>query len=113
MKTRTAIDVGLVLTLVMAIAGGYWVIGPFIHWPGEIFGDYDPADLIRRLFPIHIVNPSWIRAAKDDVDMMWCFAEVKARAAVVVVGWLALMTGFVVWVRHTRSGIRRAQLPQP
>jgi hypothetical protein len=110
MKTRNAILTAMALTLGAAVAGGFWALSPFIFYPIEILGDYDPVQLIRKLFPIHIVDPSWIHAAKDDLDMMWCFAEFRARAAIVLAAWLVAMTVLIIRVWRGRSAIHSVQL---
>ena len=109
MKTRNAIFSAIGLTLGWVLTGGYWALGPFRYWPIEIFGEHDDVVLIRSLFPIRIVDPNWVHASKDDFAVMWCIAEYKARAAIVLVSWLALLIAFIFWVRRTRSAINSAQ----
>ena len=109
MKTKHTVLTGIALTLGIAAAGSWWALGPFRYSPMEILGEYDEIQLIRSLFPVRIIDPSWIHVAKDDLDMIWCFAEFKARAGVSLIVWLAALIGFFVWVRHTRSAINSVQ----
>ena len=75
----------------------------------SILGEHDDIALIRSLFPVHIVDPSWIHAPKDDFTVMWCFAEFKARAGISLIVWLGVLIGFFCWLRRRRAAINSVQ----
>ena len=67
------------LAFASLVGSSLWVPNPIVRWPISILGDHDERELIRGLFPVHIVNPDWINPSDSDVTSRWAFAEVMAR----------------------------------
>jgi hypothetical protein len=86
----------LLLAAVVAgvLLGGPWAVRPFLSPPQGLHPTgWTYAQLIRDRYPVHLVDPAWLRN-----DLYWSFAETAARIAVVAVG---AIFGFAL-IRFTR-----------
>jgi len=82
--TRAAI---ICLAVACLVGSSLWVPNPFVRWPISILGDHDDRQLIRELFPVHVVNPDWITSGGMDITGRWCIAEAMARGVLVAGMW--------------------------
>jgi hypothetical protein len=104
---RSTLMLLLLLTTWAAMAAAFvWALAPFLTpmvYPYP--SDWTEADLIRHVWPFHLVPPEWGSTSPD--YMQWMAAEIKARLAVVFLGWLGGIT-FVI-----RRYIRSHKTPVP
>jgi hypothetical protein len=107
MKKSTLMLLLLLITWAAMAVAFFWALAPFILTPlSYLFpSDWTDADLVRHLWPCHLVPPEWVSAPPDYGQ--WVVAETKARLAVVFLGWLVSIT-FIV-----RRYIRSHKKPVP
>jgi len=121
MKTLRFTLVGLVISIAAILAGAGWAINPIWRWPITFAGGRDEAETIRMVFPVHIINPTWIHdQRKEYVEWAWKVAETKARLVLLLVGWFAALIVDFRWavgglaainpVQRTRADARAADL---
>jgi len=91
MKKSTLMLLLLLITWAAMAAAWFWALVPFLTPMVYPFpSDWTEADLIRHLWPFHLVQPEWVSTPPD--YMQWTMAETKARLAVVLLGWLVSIT---------------------
>jgi len=89
--------------------GALWAPGPITQWPISILGHHDKRELVRELFPIHIVRPEWISPVDDVFSFRWGVAEILARCAIVGSAWAF---GLIIIHRLTRQISAANKAPQ-
>jgi len=73
-----------------------WGFSPVLNQPQGIYsGSYE--DLIRRVFPHHLVSPESVLPGQ-----IWALEETKARAGVVLLGWLVGLISVFIWARRKK-----------
>jgi len=91
----------LVLTTLAALAVAFfWALAPLLTpvWHLSEIGSTD-ADLVRELWPFHLVQPEWVSTPPDYIR--WAQAETLARGIVVFLSWAT--TAILLERRYLRS----------
>jgi hypothetical protein len=89
----------VILAFSSLLVGALWAPGPITRWPFSILGHHEERELVRDLFPLHIVRPEWISPVDDQFTGRWAVAEIVARCAIVALGWAL---GLIIIHRSTR-----------
>jgi hypothetical protein len=82
------------ITISVWYVGWHWSLAPFTHWPHSVVsnGSESQSDIIKRVMPMHLINPEWLHSKKpDDLTVTWMMAEQKARIVVVFTGWFIVL----------------------
>lgn len=89
----------ILLTASCCAATWFWGIRPLREPPrGLSQVSTTESDLIKSRYPIHLVNPAWLRTDKDQmITGVWIFAELKARLAVILFLWFAGLLLVYAW----------------
>jgi hypothetical protein len=85
----------VVVVTAFAAVALLWVVKPVFEPIG--LRRYDTTALIRRTFPIRLVQPQWI-ADQTNLYFEWSVSEARARFLLVVVCWVATCVT-IVYVR--------------
>jgi hypothetical protein len=104
---RTVVQKSLIVAVatVLAIAFlWFWAMIPLTAG-GPFFGSRDDPALIRRYFPMRVVQPEWIHG-KHSLLMDWTFAETRVRSSIVLILWLACTVAIVYGYRRARQSQR-------
>ena len=98
------------LAFVALVVSGTWGTAPFTRWPISVLrGAETDAQLVRRFFPRHIVNPDRFQG-NANAHAAWAQAETEVRLGIIWAGWLALIvTGAVLDRKAGRREPRRGQ----
>lgn len=68
------------LIIFTILIGSLWFPDSITCWPIVTFGKIDDIVFINRLFPIHIINPQWLKTLYPaDFSVCWRVAELFAR----------------------------------
>jgi len=109
---RTGSSSGLLIKLILVTVAvpvaAYCLVGS-VNISG--LSDYNAtaADIVRERCPIHLVPVAWV-SGHDQADVLfnWCFAEIKARLAALLVLW-GFSVGFFIsqnWRRRKIGAFR-------
>ena len=79
----------LLITWAAMAAAWFWALVPFLTPMVYPFpSDWTEADLIRHLWPFHLVQPEWVSSPPNYDYGQWLQAELLARLSVVFLVWV-------------------------
>jgi hypothetical protein len=91
----------LAVTSAALVVAWLWAVAPvtapllYIHSSG-----WTDADLVRRIWPVRLIQPEWVSSPPQYDYLRWTQAETLARLSVVFIAWIASVGWIVRTSRH-------------
>jgi hypothetical protein len=97
MKRNFTMMIVTVATVAAAVAIGFWALRPLGFASYLASTGATDVDLIRQYWPHRLIDPAWISATPDGLDLLskWHMTETVARLSVVGVLWFIIVGGAV------------------